>query len=300
MSAAAFQEEYAFDARKFWVEFGARFTDRTMGWLEDEQDLFDCIDPKARMRSRGEPRQSYFVGFDLGLVKDASAIAISHISPEGRIVVDYVGKMKAGEGDQSDKERLEFEEVAEWIHLLSRRFRFYKGLFDQWGAIPLEQALAKKGLTQLEGQQFSQQEKSLIWQNFKSMMWDKVDGKPRLVLYDISEKEKQEYIRREEEPPDHLEYIEEIRQLQAKYKSKYIIEVAAPETDGKHDDLADALSRSIYLASQHLGRMKHIARSKNNMDPNQARVVSRVRRTNHRKRLLGGSDPKRQIRKKRR
>lgn len=298
ISAAAFKEEYAFDARKFWVEFGARFSDRTMGWLEDEQDLLDCIDPRARERSRGEPRQAYFVGFDLALVKDASAIAITHISPEGRIIVDYVGKMQAGVGEFSDKDRLDFDDVAEWIHTLSRRFRMYKGLFDQWGAIPLEQKLAKKGLTQLEGKQFSQTEKSLIWQNFKSMMWDKIDGKPRLVLYDISDREKQEYIRKEEKPPEHLEYIQEILELQATYKSKYVVEVEAPKTDGKHDDMADALARSIYLASQHLGKMKHIARTQRNMDPNQSRVNSQVRRTNHRKRLLGGSDPKRQVRKR--
>ena len=155
MSAQAFKEEYAFDPRKFSVEFGAEFSDRTLGWLDDKSDLIDCIDKSLRPRSRGHARQAYFVGFDLGLVNDASAIAITHINAEGRIVLDYIGKMKAGEGEFADKDRLDFEEVAAWIHLLSRRFRFYKGLFDQWGAIPLEQALIKKGLTVLEGKLFT-------------------------------------------------------------------------------------------------------------------------------------------------
>lgn len=295
ISASVFKEEYAFDPRKFAVEFGAEFSDRTLGWLEDPQDLLDCIDKSLRPRSRGQARQAYFVGFDLGLVNDASAVAISHIDPEGRIVVDYVGKMKAGEGEHADKDRLEFEDVAHWLYILSRRFRFYKGLFDQWGAIPLEQALAKKGVTQLEGKLFSQKEKSEIWQNFKSMLWDRVGDKPRLALYDITDREKQEYLRREETPPEHYEYIEEILQLQATFKSKYVIEVQAPQTDGKHDDLADALARSIYLASQHLGKMKHIAGQGRNADPNQPQVAAKIRRMNHRKRLMGGSDPKRQV-----
>lgn len=300
VSASVFHDAYAEDPNIFMSEWGGVFTDRTRGWLDDPQDLWDCIDKSLKPRTRGEPRQSYFVGFDLGLVKDGSAIAITHIDAENRIVLDYVGQMKAGEGEFVDQERLEFEEVAEWIHTLSRRFRFYKGLFDQWGAIPLEQALAKKGVTQLEGKLFRDNEKSEIWQNFKSMLWDRVGGKPRLRLYDISDAEKASYIAREEKPPEHLEYLEQIRELQATYKSKYVIHVEAPQTEGKHDDMADALARSIWLASQHLGRMKYIAGTRGTGDPNAQQVSSRVRRINHRKRLLGGSDPKRQIPRKRR
>ena len=298
--AAVFKEAYAYDPRMFYQEFGAEFSDRTLGWLEDENDLFACINKTHRAQSRGIPRTPYFVGFDLGLVKDASSIAITHIEPGGRIILDYIGAIQAGVGEFANKDRLDFEEVAAWIHLLSRRFHFHKGIFDQWGAIPLEQALQKKGLSMFEGKLFTPKEKSEIWANLKSMMWDRIEGKPRLVLYDISEREKAEYLRREEKPPEHLPYIEEIRSLQATYKAQYIIDVAAPNTEGKHDDMADALARSVYLASLHLGKMKYIARSKQNLDPNQPRVSAQVRRTNHRKRLLGGSDPKRQVQRRRR
>lgn len=300
ISAQYLMGEYAKDPRVFFTEFGGEFTDRTMGWLENPEDLLACIDQQHRARTRGLPRVPYFVGFDLALVGDASAIAIVHIDESGRIVLDYIGKMKAGEGAYKDVEHLEFDEVANWIHDLSRKFRFYKGLFDQWGALPLEQALAKKGVTELESKRFSPQEKSEIWQNFKSILWDKVGRLPRLMLYDISPEEKAKYIAREEKPPEHLEYIEELLSLQATYKSKYIIEVEAPQTEGKHDDLADALARAIWLASQHLGKLKHIARSSHEV-PNHPQVSAQARRVAYRKRLLGGSDPKRQIpRKKRR
>jgi hypothetical protein len=299
ISAHYLMQEYAKDPRIFFTEFGGEFTDRTMGWLEDPKDLLTCIDPMLRARTRGQPKRPYFVGFDLALVTDASAIAIVHIDDMNRIVLDYIGKMKAGEGAYEDVERLEFEDVAAWIYDLSRKFHFYKGLFDQWGAIPLEQALAKKGVMELEGKLFSPQEKSEIWQNFKSILWDKVGKQSRLVLYDITPEEKAKYIAREEKPPEHLEYIDEVLSLQATYKSKYVIEVEAPQTAGKHDDMADALARAIYLASQHLGKMKHIARSRAD-HPNQPQVSAKVRRINYRKRLLGGSDPKRQVSVKRR
>ena len=291
VSAEVFAEYYAEDPRVFYTEFGGEFTDRTLGWIEDEKDLFACVVKGLRPRSRGQTRRSYFVGFDFALVNDASAIAITHINEESKIVLDYIGQIKAGEGEFADMERLEFDDVSAWIHSLSRKFRFYSGLFDQWGAIPLEQSLAKKGLTMLEGKLFTPTEKSHIWQNFKSMIWDK-----RIALYDISEEEKRKYEARDEKPPEHLPYLTQLLELQATYKSKYIIDVQAPQSDGKHDDMADALARSVWLASQQLGKMRHIARSQAAVGNGSSSAVSgRVRRNNHRKRLLGGSDPKRQI-----
>jgi len=298
--ASYFKEHYAFDKRMFFQEFGAEFSDRTLGWLDDSKDLFDCVDKKARPKSRGIPRVPYFAGFDLGLVNDASAIAITHIDEQQRIVLDYIGQIKAGEGEFVNKDRLDFEEIAAWIHLLSRRFHFHRGLLDQHYGIPLEQALHKKGLSMFEAKLFTPREKSEIWANLKAMMWDRIGGEPRLVLYDIDETEKRKYLARDEQPPEHYEYIEQLLSLQATYKSQYIVEVEAPQTEGKHDDLADALARSVYLASTHLGQMKHIARSKQSAIPGQPGVSAQARRAARRKRLLGGSDPKRQIPRKRR
>jgi len=176
ITASVFKEHYAFDPRMFRQEFGADFSDRTLGWLDDANDLLDCIDKTHKVKSRGRARTPYFVGFDLGLVKDASAIAITHIDEQSRIVLDYIGEIKAGEGEYANVDRLDFEGIATWIHLLSRRFHFHRGLFDQYAAIPLEQALHKKGLSMFEGKLFTPREKSDIWANFKSMLWDRLGG----------------------------------------------------------------------------------------------------------------------------
>jgi len=292
--AGVFKEKYAQDANVFFTEFGGEFTDRTLGWLDNPEDLYACIDPNHKPRGRGDMRRPYFMGFDLGLVNDASAIAIVHLDEEQRIVLDYIGQIKAGEGEFKDKERLEFDDVANWIHLLSRRFYFQTGMFDMWNAIPLEQALAKKGLQQLKGEHFTAPLNSQIFQNLKSMIWDK-----KLVLFDITDSERNRLKAAGKEAPDHLPYIEELKELQAEYKSKYIINVQAPQSDGKHDDMSDALARAVWLASQSIGNTKHFAGTRN-QDPNQRSVSSKARRRNHRLRLLGGSDPKRQIQRKRR
>jgi hypothetical protein len=173
-------------------------------------------------------------------------------------------------------------------------FNIRSGLFDQWNAIPLEQALAKKGLMQIKSEHMSAQKNSEIYQNFKSMIWDK-----RLVLYDISEKEKARLQALEEPVPDHLEYIQQLLELQAEYKSKYVITVQAPQTEGKHDDYPDALARAVWLAGQQMGKLRHIA-GVHRQGPQASKMSARVRRANRRQRMLGGSDPKRQVPRKRR
>ena len=50
--------------------------------------------------------------------------------------------IKAGEGIYADKERLEFDDVADWV--LGSLMSISRGIFDQAG-IPFQQALEKRG-----------------------------------------------------------------------------------------------------------------------------------------------------------
>lgn len=296
VSANVFEEAYAKDPNIFFTEFGGEFTDRTMGWLEKEEDLLACVDPELKPKQRGLARRPHFVGFDLGLVNDASAIAIVHLDEENKVVLDYIGQIQAGFGEYADKERLEFDDVVDWIFGLSRRFYFSQGMFDSWNAIPLEQGLAKKGLQQLKGEHMTDILNSQIYATFKSMLWDR-----RLRLYDISEQERQMLQERDgKQAAQHAPYLEEIKELQAEYKSKYVIKVFAPKVDGKHDDMSDALARAVWLASQSISHPRIIAGATRNQDPNAVKMASAIKRRNHKMRLLGGSDPKRQVPKKRR
>jgi len=235
--ATEFEKHYLKNPTVFFTEYGGEFTDRTRGWLEDSKDLYKCVNLKRTVQERGTPRKPYFMGIDLALVGDGTAIAIGHVE-EDKIVLDKIDMIKAGVGKFRDKERLDFDDVADWVLDYTKKFYITEGIFDQWAGIPFEQALAKRGLSQMKTVNMTKQLTSQMFQNFKDMMWDE-----RLDLYDKPN-------------PDvngHEAYLEELLELQQTVHSKNLITVEAPQADGKHDDMSDALVRMIWIASQNVG-----------------------------------------------
>jgi len=237
--AETFVASYLKEPNVFFTEFGAVFSDRTRGWIEDPKDLEDCIDPNAKPRYRAPARQPHFMGLDIALVGDRTAVAIGHLGPDGEVVLDLIDYITAGEGDYAQQERLEFDDVADWIEGFTKRFYIVEGVFDQWAGIPMEQALQKRGLKQLTAQHFTDKSNSEVYHNFKNMMMDR-----KLVLYNFPLASGEEYC----------EYIQELMELQAEYKSKYVVKVQAPNIEGKHDDLSDALARMVWVASNNNAR----------------------------------------------
>lgn len=244
--ATEFEKHYLKDSTVFFTEYGGEFTDRTRGWIEDKTDLTKCINPVLRPQVRGMPRRPYFMGIDLALKGDATAISLGHIDEKGKILVDMVDQIKAGEGKYEDVDRLDFDDVADWVKEWCNKFYVIDGIFDQWTGIPFEQALKKRGLTQLKSVVMTKPLTSQIFQNFKSMLWDN-----RLGLYDWPKEAHEE----------HCAYIKELLELQARYHSKYITTVEAPNIEGKHDDMSDALVRMVWLASNRLLKQPHLTRT---------------------------------------
>jgi len=115
-----------------------------------------------------------------------------------------------------------------------------------------------------------------MYQNFKDMMFDK-----RLVLYNWPLEPGQEYCH----------YIQELLELQAEVKSKYVTLVQAPQVAGKHDDHADALVRMVMAASQ--GMAKYGSVAGNRLLPGQKALVNPV--ALRRKMMQTGSNPDRQV-----
>jgi hypothetical protein len=243
--AAVYEAEFTRNITKFLTEFGAEFTDRARGWIDNPQDLLDCIDPKLKPQRKAKALAPHFIGLDFALVNDGSAIAIGHINDKNKIVLDVIDAIYAGKGRFAHKERLDYEDVVDWVADYSKKFCFEEGIFDQWAGLPFEQALHKKGLSQLIMTHMTPPLNSQIYQNFKDMMYDS-----RISLFN--------------DPPPNKEfspYISELLELQATVKSKYVIEVEAPPTEGKHDDMSDALVRMVWVASKHLGKDKYKVKS---------------------------------------
>ena len=240
--ASELEKHYLKDQNAFFTEYGGEFSDRTRGWIERSDDLMDCVDVMARPCMRGT-RRNYYMGLDLGLAGDGTAIAVGHLDDVGKVVVDIVDLIKAGEGKYQHKERLDFDEVADWVVDYSKRFLIQEGMFDMWAGIPFQQALEKRGLVQMKATQMDKALVSKMFQNFKDLMWDK-----RVVLYNfpipVGEK--------------HSALIKEMLELQAVYHSKYVTTVEAPNIEGKHDDMSEALVRMVWLAANRMTKNIHM------------------------------------------
>lgn len=250
------QQAYYADATAFAVEYGAQFSDQMAGWIEREEDLQACIEPGLRPLLRGRPRRPHQMGIDVGLVNDGTFICITHIE-DGRIVLDYHEGWRAGEdwretnphllGQYSmdyakrlkDVARLDFDEIANWVENLTKRFHVSKGLFDRWNGIPLEQALTKKGLKQFTSEHFTRDQTSKMYQTVKSMIWNRT-----LLLYDYPLPKHSSEVG----AARHSGPIEELLSLRAKPVAKNIVIVEAPKKVGAHDDFSDAYVRAIWLA----------------------------------------------------
>jgi|APSaa5957512493_1039668.scaffolds.fasta_scaffold01542_4 hypothetical protein len=241
--AQEFEKHYLKNAAVFFTEYGGEFTDRTRGWITDERDLLSCIDPQLKPQMGAPARKPHFMGIDLGLVGDGTAIAIGHLEGE-EIVVDLVAQIKAGEGIYHDKERLEFDDVADWVLEFTKKFYIQEGMFDQWAGIPFQQALEKRGLKNLKSTNMTKQITSQMYQNFKDMMWDQ-----KVKLYN----------RPNYETEGHEPYIQELLELQQTVHGKHLITVEAPQTKGKHDDMSDAIVRMAWLASNNIGKGRYFA-----------------------------------------
>jgi len=276
--AETFVASYLKDPNVFFTEYGAEFTDRTRGWIPDAADLLACVDPTARPRLRGPTRAPHFMGLDVALVGDYTAVAIGHNEPSGEVVLDHIERIRAGEGDFVGQERLEFDDVADWVYDLSRRYYITDGIFDQWAGIPMEQALRKRGLSTLKSVHHTRQLSSQMFQNFKDMMFDK-----RLVLYNWPLPEGE----------DHCAYLAELLELQADHISKYIVKVEAPNIEGKHDDFSDALVRMVWSATTNSTKVVRMVGSKRYSGESVA--VSRFGRKATALKGRSGSHPSRMI-----
>jgi hypothetical protein len=260
IATSYYQQKYHADPAVFMTEHGAQFSDRVRGWIEREQDLLACIDPLHKPLPVGPPRVPHQIGVDLGMTAggDSTAFAITYVDG-GRVVLAYHERWEAGQDwrksnphltDYScdyarkiaDVDRLDFDEIADRILQLTRRFYITDGLFDRWNGIPLEQALVKRGLKNFQSEFFTRDATSKMYQSAKMLMFDK-----KLVLYDFPVPTVE---------MKHSPLISELLALQAEQFSRNIVIVKAPEQKDCHDDMSDALIRAIWLSQERLTNTK--------------------------------------------
>lgn len=260
LSSEDYRVEYAKDPKSFMTEYGAEFSDRVRGFIEDSKDLQDCIIPSLRPSLSGYPREVHWAGVDFGISNDGTAIAITHLSG-GRIELIYhevwYPRKSWRESNPhldtpivpyamtlQDQPRLDLDEIANWFFALSRKFYIYRGVFDQWAGPVFEQVLHKKNLKQFEMRNFFPSDTSQMWQTFKMAMLHRQIG-----IYDWPIPEQ---ASTENQSIRHSPLVTELLELQSSSSGKNIIVVEAPKISGKHDDMSDSLARSIMLAMEYV------------------------------------------------
>jgi hypothetical protein len=264
-----YEKEYHKDPKAFMTEHGAEFSDRVRGWIEDSNDLFECIEVSKKPVEKGAPREIHFAGIDVGLVNDGTVIALTKIN-NGKIELVYheawYAKQRWKDSNPhlnqplvpyaltlQDVQRIDMGEIAKWFKALSNRFYIHKAIFDQWSGIVFEQELHKAGLTQFETRNFFASDSSLMYQTFKMFMYNR-----QLSLYDYPIPKDIDMATAGKRSP----LITELLELQAYAAGKNITTVEAPKAPGKHDDASDALARSILLASEYISTNPGVMDSK--------------------------------------
>jgi hypothetical protein len=252
-----YEKEYYKDPRAFMTEYGAEFSDRVRGWIEEAKDLMDCVDPNLKPRTRGNPREIHFAGVDFGISNDGTSISLTRFN-EGKVELAYheiwYPKVSWREANPhlenpinsycltlEQVNRLDMDEIASWFLMLSKLFYIHKGVFDQYAGPVFEQILHKKGLKQFETRNFSTADTSQAFGIFKMLMLNR-----QLRMYDYPLPVGSESGVR------HSPLIQEMLELQATSAGKNIYSIEAPKISGKHDDMSDSYVRSVLLASEYM------------------------------------------------
>jgi len=239
------------DPVKFMQEYGAEFTDAVNAYVEDPERLKTVVTDRAYAQ-RGSRLKQYFFGIDLGLINDGTSISVGHVEWEERVVqetdgleglpknIDY-GRPTAvpviyhdlttafysGQPPYDEDDTLLLDDMVQEILKLARDFPVQAGVIDQWCGPPLEQALKKNGLDQIEMVHFTQKLNSEIYTTLKTLYLGRqvsIAGGWQSPL------------------------VQELLTLEKRMLPNYLIDVEAPKLRGFHDDRSDSLARMIWMA----------------------------------------------------
>ncbi len=160
----------------YMTEFGAEFSDRVSAWIENEMMLRLNIIPGLKKKKMSYERIPHFMGIDVGLKNDGTAIAICHIVKEevGGVLKDMIELdcIDVRYAKDEDKEYFHPEEIADWIASYAEKFYIVKGFMDQYYGMAIIPFLQEKSFKQIQALSVNRELTSKIYQNLMSKMLD--------------------------------------------------------------------------------------------------------------------------------
>jgi hypothetical protein len=254
--------EYRKNSLTFKCEYGGQFLDSSESYLS-EQAIKNCTD--VVWDDRGLPVEgtargnlirfnpyvmlgrNYFWGFDLGMTKDGSALAIAHLESGGadggiKLVYDYIDRMMVGElgawpGVTSAPGERKFEkhsvlpmaDILKWLQAMNEMMPCFRGATDQHGGQQLVQQLETKLIHNVELVHLTPAINSQMAYALRGYVENGLCSFP--------------YVPK---------FIKELQLVELQVTSKYQIKVEAPLEKGARDDMADAAQLVAYIAQKWL------------------------------------------------
>jgi hypothetical protein len=248
--ASKLREDYQNNIHSFPYEFGGEFIDGRGSYVPQSR-FMQCVD-KDRVNittfTRSAIGRKYFWGLDYALKTDATALAIGHLEMRTAgvtLVIDYVDRMITGEafdgpGVQDGHlialaEELELTDIISWLVYMHRILPCHKGVTDQHGGRTLKQLLHINGIATMDQIAINEQINSKMFSDLRGFIDHTSASFPHVPKFET-----------------------EFAQLQATFKSKYMLRVEAPNEKGAHDDMADAVALVAWLATDWLDKEGHL------------------------------------------
>jgi hypothetical protein len=257
----ALKSEYKKNPLTFKCEYGGKFLESSESYVTEEavKECTACTWDEKGLPVEGTIRynvcrfdinaigRNYFWGFDLGMVNDASALAIAHLEPGGphgsiRLIFDYIDRMMVGEagewlgvtnapGQQKflNAQVLPLEDILAWLREMNKLLPCFRGATDQHGGQQLVQLLELNEIKNVELVNLTPAINSQMAYALRGYIENKLCSFP--------------YVPK---------FIQELKLVELEVASKYQIRVAAPAEKGAHDDMADAAMLCSFLAQKWL------------------------------------------------
>lgn len=225
--------QYRANPEKFMAEYGGEFLG-TSGTFAPAAIIEQCVDSERKNVEHFSPElvgRKFFWGLDLGIRKDATALAVSHWEklPERGVtlVFDYISRKMVGLGQYTDVKELPLDELLAWIFEVHQQLPCFDGATDQFGGAWFVQLLKSKEVEGMNLLHLTPAINSQMYLTLRNLMENKQ------VIF-----------------PDNPEFLQEMKLLEASWANKYQIKVEAPNEKNAHDDMADAVAISAYRAQQ--------------------------------------------------
>lgn len=231
------RKEYKKSPTTFMVEYGGEFSENTSAWIEDVEAFEKCINKSVTNNpSKGVTGVEYYMGIDLGLKNDATAISIVH-KEDNKIILDRLDVFFSGSSDiwkfpnSIYKDCIEFSgydtiplsKIAERIKELCRWFPIKAGTYDMWAAGFALQEMLGDGYERITMRSYNSGTTNEMWGILEALINEQ--------LLDIW---------------DNNLLIEEIKSLECNRKGGNVI-IRAPQREGFHDDASFAFAIACYL-----------------------------------------------------